>query len=470
MPKMGIRRRDVLKVVGATVAGAAATKMVQGTAEASQKAPIVRDVCVIGGGSAGSYTAVRLRDLGKSVVVLERKGRLGGHAETVVDPVTGTPIDIGVVVFENNALVQNYFGRFNVPIFPIQFPPGQTTYADFRTGKVVAYTPPGPAEFGQAFGTYLQVLATQFPYLDSGFNLPNPVPADLYLPFGQFVTKYNLAALVPTAFAFGEGLGTILNDPALYVLKNFSLSVAGSLAQGAFVIVPGGTAQIYDKIAASLGSDAIFDANVLRVNRSGGSYIEVDVQTPNGIVQVHCKKLVVAFPPSAEGLCPFDLDALESSTLSRFKAKYYATALVKIDGITPGLTVQNVGADTTYNLAALPGIYSLAPTQVPGLYNVKYGSDVWLPDAIVKAQIVADIAKLKWAGTVPAVFKGFIAFSSHAPFELMVSPAEISGGFYNTLNSLQGRHNTYYTGAAFQTNDSSLIWQFTESLLPQIAS
>ena len=32
---------------------------------------IIRDVCVIGGGSSGTYTATRLRDSNKSVVVLE---------------------------------------------------------------------------------------------------------------------------------------------------------------------------------------------------------------------------------------------------------------------------------------------------------------------------------------------------------------------------------------------------------------
>jgi hypothetical protein len=31
------------------------------------------DVCIIGGGSAGTYAAVRLRDLGQSVVVVEAK-------------------------------------------------------------------------------------------------------------------------------------------------------------------------------------------------------------------------------------------------------------------------------------------------------------------------------------------------------------------------------------------------------------
>jgi hypothetical protein len=52
----------------------------------------------------------------------------------------------------------------------------------------------------------------------------------------------------------------------------------------------------------------------------------------------------------------------------------------------------------------------------------------------------------------------------------MVSPQEIAAGFYSRVNALQGQNSTFYTGAAFQTNDSSLIWAFTESLLPSIAA
>jgi len=41
---------------------------------------IHRDVCILGGGSSGTYAAIRLsQDLGKSVVVIEKAGRLGGH-------------------------------------------------------------------------------------------------------------------------------------------------------------------------------------------------------------------------------------------------------------------------------------------------------------------------------------------------------------------------------------------------------
>lgn len=58
---------------------------------------ITRDVCIIGGGSTGTYSAVRLsQDLGKSVVVIEKTSRLGGHTETHTDPKTGGPIDYGV--------------------------------------------------------------------------------------------------------------------------------------------------------------------------------------------------------------------------------------------------------------------------------------------------------------------------------------------------------------------------------------
>ena len=43
---------------------------------------IERDVAIIGGGSAGTYTAVRLRDMEKSVVVIEKDIVLGGHTDT----------------------------------------------------------------------------------------------------------------------------------------------------------------------------------------------------------------------------------------------------------------------------------------------------------------------------------------------------------------------------------------------------
>ena len=48
------------------------------------------------------------------------------------------------------------------------------------------------------------------------------------------------------------------------------------------------------------------------------------------------------------------------------------------------------------------------------------------------------------------------------------SRIDITAGFYSRLNALKGHNRTFYTGAAFQTNDSSPIWRFTQELLLQI--
>src|SRR5579859_2912008 len=467
---MTVRRRDVLKVATSSAAAAAAAKLTGRNAWASEAARVVRDVCVLGGGSAGTYTAVQLRNLGKSVVVLERKSRLGGHAETVT--VNNTPINIGVQLFESlNPLVGAYAAQLNVPLVPVPLgeePPAVNV--DFRTGAAVTIAPPDPVAFATAFGTYLQVLQTQFPYLDSGFNLPNPVPADLLLPFGDFATKFGLDPLVPTAFQFGQGLGDLLRDPAIYVLKNFSLSVASAIATNSFVTVAQGTAALYDAAAAFLGNDAVVNANIVVAvrNRRG---VEVLAETPHGPILVQAEKLVVAFPPTLINLAVLVPDALEVSLFSRIRANYYATSLVQVSGLPPFVSVNNVSANTRHNLPPLPGLYGLEATPLPGFYVALYGNTTSLSDDVVKADIAASIDRLGTAGTFPgAKFGGFTAFSNHAPFEMMVSASDIAAGFYTQLNALQGHNRTFYTGAALQTNDSSLIWRFTEEILPQIAS
>jgi hypothetical protein len=429
----------------------------------------VRDVCVIGGGSAGTYAAVQLKSFGKSVVVLEKLGRLGGHAQTIF--VNNVPIDIGVQAFDgDNPLVASYAAQLGVPLAPLSFTSGLPPAAnvDFHTGASVAIPPLDPVAFGTAFGTYFQILQTQFPYLDSGFNLPNPVPPDLLLSFGDFATKYGLDPIVMTAFQFGQGIGDLLKTPALYVLKLFSLTTAGAIATNAFLHVPTGNATLYDAAAGFLGADVIVDAHVVAAARRPG-VVEVLVETPNGPVVVQAGKLVVAIPPTLLNLAPLIPDVQEISLFDQFHANYYATSLVQVNGLPPYVGINAVAANTRDNLPVLPGLYGLEVTALPGYYVALYGSTCWIPDEIVKADIVKSVNRLGTSGTFPgASFGSFITFSSHAPFEMMVSTSDIAGGFYSRLNALQGHRSTYYTGAAFQTNDSSLIWRFTAELLPQL--
>ncbi|HKO53373.1 MAG TPA: FAD-dependent oxidoreductase [Polyangiaceae bacterium] len=473
---MRLRRRNVLKLLSYSAAGFATAQLASRTAFAKTRT-IERDVCVIGGGSSGTYSAVAVKDAGRSVVVLERSQRLGGHTETYRDPATGIPTDIGVVVFHNLPVVTDYFARLGTPIIPL--PPGafasNNVNFDFRTGKIQEFSEPTPAENGaalQAYYGYLQQLKGTYFDLDSSFDLPNPVPRDLTMKFRDFVTKYGFGAMVRTAFQFGQGTGDILNMPAVYVLKVFSSQVVSSIfgLSGGFMACPTGNSTLYENATSVLGDDLVFGADVLRVERDRNG-VTVHVDTPRGRYIVKAKKLVVTAPPTPENLCGFDLDRSEESLVRRFDSNYYYTGLLKLQGVPAGLSVSNGNARTAYNLPQLPGLYGINPTLVPGIWNVKFGSTVPLSDFDVKATIVSQIRRLSdptYFPTPPRVLD-IVTFKGHTPFELNVTGDEIARGYYGSLNDLQGRNRTYYTGAAFQSHDSSLIWRYTkDTVLPLV--
>jgi hypothetical protein len=427
---------------------------------------IRRDVCVIGGGSAGTYTAVRLGDLGQSVVVVEAKGRLGGHTETYRDPATGTPVNAGVVVFEDEPLVRAYFDRFGVALTSLRGGGGgTTTYVDFRTGRPVGYTPPAPV----ALPAYHDFIGRYGP-IDTVLDLPDPVPHDLVAPFAEFAAKYGFGSVVPLVFNYGQGIGDVLGLPALYAINTFGLGVSGNILARSFLTAQAGdNSLLYARASAHLGEDVLLDSQVLRVDRDRDG-VRVLVDTLDGPRLIVARKLVFTGPPLLRNFAGFDLDAAERSIFAQFISGSYYTSQVHLSGLPAGVGLGNVAADTPYNLPPLPGIYGVNPTAVPGLYSVKYGSPAPLPDIVVRRNIRAGLERVAKAGTYPVVFEEFAFYSSHTPFELHVRPSAIEGGFYRRLNGLQGRNHTFYAGAALASHNSTRIWTAIEGLLPKISA
>jgi hypothetical protein len=105
---------------------------------------------------------------------------------------------------------------------------------------------------------------------------------------------------------------------------------------------------------------------------------------------------------------------------------------------------------------------------MPNLFNLKYGSPVVLSDDQVKANVFSSLDLLRTAGTFQTTTPEIAFYSRHTPFELTVPASAIASGFYRQLNALQGHRDTFYTGAAFDTHDSSLLWQYTDTILPKV--
>ena len=435
-----------------------------------QDSVITRDVAVIGGGSGGVYTAIRAKDSNKSVVVIEKKNRLGGHTETYTDPVTGVSVNYGVVVWHDLPLVRNYLASLNVPVGKLDLGGFQARFIDFATGKD---TPGFPRNFSDGIAAYIAQLS-KYPGLESGYFLPDPVPEDLLLPFADYVEKY--PAIKSAAYYFfinTQGLGDSLRLPMLYVFKNWGLDVLRNVRDGFLTAASGNNSELYRNAGAKLGQDVFLNSYVIATQRrKRADCVKIVVKTPSGLKLILAKKLVVAIPQLPENLRGFDLTHEELSLFSRFSSKGYYTGIIRDSGV-PLSGFSNAAADTPYNIPRLPGFYSVNPTRIPGLVDFKYGSDKLLSDDEAKANIVAGFEHLHQVGTFnktspkPEIF----IYSNHSPFELNVPAKDIREGFYRKLYALQGKRHTYYTGAVFHSHDSSLIWNYTEAnVIPGITA
>ncbi|PMD26014.1 flavin-containing superfamily amine oxidase [Hyaloscypha hepaticicola] len=434
---------------------------------------ITSDFVIIGGGSSGTYAATRLRESGKTITLIEREAVLGGHVNTYHDPVTGLTFDYGVVYFYNMSVVTNYFEHYNVPLGPPNdlFSTNITYYANFATATPIPNDPfPSDNALGAALFAYVDQLA-KYPFLSNGYNLPTPVPADLLLNFGDFVAKYQLQGMVYTAFYYLQGIGNILDQLTLYILKYLPAFTVQSILTGAFITtVHHNNHQLYDNALAAFGSSALVSSTVTQVIRFDDG-VEVVVCTPSGTKLIKASKLLIAIQPNLDSLKFMDFDIEERSLFGQFNNSYYWDALIRNPGLPTGACIDNANTAAALALPDLPGMYSICSTVIPDVYSVDYTSPYALSDDFVKKDILKTTAKLVKAFEFPPVngTPEFVGFNNHSPYELTVSTDAISSGFYDKLNALQGKRNTWYTGATWQEHDSSLIWNWTEyTLLPKM--
>lgn len=434
------------------------------------------DVVVIGGGSVGTYAAIQLKDQGKNILVIESKDRLGGHTETFTDPESGLPIDMGVKLYHDEPHVYEWYNRFNLSLSRIQFSltGGTSQNVDFRTGQILQGLPAGnQTAVSAALQRYAAVLQ-KYPQLDDGFYLPEPVPEGLYMPFGQFVQKYNIGDAVPFIFGITSAFGDILELPALQQIRTLSLSLLATLDNFQTSSVSNNSL-LFEKAAIELlaAKSLLLSTEILateRVSESGD--VKVLVNTPDGRKLIVAKKILITIPPTPAALELFDTNQEELDIFGQLQGVGYYTSIIRNAGPV-NITVNNIAIDKPYALASLPGIYNVNPTVNPSLTQVFYGTKVGqvLSDDEAKAAIIADLKRYQAANGLEATEPEFVAFSNHSPYNLLVGSEATKSGFYEKLYALQGKRNTFWSGATWRAHDSSASWRFTkDKVLPALVA
>ncbi|KFA47968.1 hypothetical protein S40293_09075 [Stachybotrys chartarum IBT 40293] len=429
---------------------------------------IRRDVAVIGGGASGTYGAIALKDQGVSVMVVEKQDRMGGQVATYFEPTTGTPVDYGVQSYWNRSVTVQFFERFGIPPVVPRSGAGGNQYRDFSNGRSLPEFAPNSSLAG-----YSQQL-NRWPSLHYGYNIPDPTPEDMLITYGEFITKYGLESEVWAMQPFLGGIANpsnVLDTVMLNMFIWFGRAFT-DVALGDHVTTEKPyhyNSELYEKAQAELEEEdsVLLNATVIAGDRNCrfGPGICLAVKTPSGIKLVLAKKLLITIPPVPWNMIPFGLDYNELSLYSKFNYSGYYAGLLTNSGLEAGVTLWNAGADTPYNLPILPSTYFFSPTNVPGITMYWYGSPTMISEQEVQVAVTAEIRRLTGSATQTPQF---LAFSDHSPFKLVVEAEDIAGGFYDDLLGLQGRKNTFYSGSAFVSHNSVVLWNYTANLVPDI--
>ena len=359
------------------------------------------------------------------------------------DPATGTPVNLGVVIWHNITVVTDYFKRLNISIGPMDQFHETTGYYDFSTGKQVNSTfAPSQLEVGTALQTYIGLL-TKYPGLDNGTFLPNPVPEELYQPFSKFIDKYNLSAAVPSFYNYNPGVGDMLDNPTVEQMRYWGrYSMTLSAIKGFLTTTHHNSSELYTNAMKEFPNDMLLSSEVISSQRDGNG-VKLVVKTPSGTKLVQAKKLLIAVPPKTDILSPWaSLSNTESSLFSKFVSVGYYVCLMKNTGVPYSLTISNAQPSSAnkYNLPKLPGIYSISPSELEGVQIVYYGTPQVAKsfpesDDNVQKEIVASIKQLQKQnpGSFNQTEPEFITFKDHAPYYTQVHSDDIKNGKSLTL-------------------------------------
>ena len=354
-------------------------------------------------------------------------------------------------------------------------------YADFRAGKTaVGYIAPNQTAVRAALTRYLEQAEKYESMLSPGyakFPTPQLAPSELFIPFGEFSKKYDLDAAVPQMAAIsGGGLNSPSTTPTMFVMQAFGAPLARAfLGLPQWAPVSRDNMELYKKIDKLLGKDIIYSSEAVSANRTAEG-VEVTIKSQNGTTTViQAKRLLVSFEPTLDSMNPLQLDKSEKDVFSKWNFVRIYVGIVRHPALPLNSTVINTP------LAAAPANYLARPELPfigrfdhmgsPGWRVIIYGNENFTrSDAIKLVQDSVD--SMVKGGALPTTNSTrkaeILAFGDHGPMQLQPTVAEYKDGFIQAKNSLQGHRSTWYTGSAWSVHYTSIVWAFTETILPSI--
>ncbi|KAL7940489.1 hypothetical protein V8C42DRAFT_362284 [Trichoderma barbatum] len=433
---------------------------------------IQKDTVVIGCGAAGAYGAIQQLDAGKDVLVIEQRGRCGGNVQSYIDPANNVAINAGVVIILNLPETQSFFKRVGVPLAPATALLGDketNNFIDFASGKPSPYTMPDPLTLFGLITKYTAILTTQYPWLSTGWNLPDPVPKELTQNFGDWLLANGLEGLAYPIALFSQR-GDVTALPTIYGIMQFNADWATQLLTG--YVAAQNMQNVYDSAFNILNSkpNGIFlntTISSLKRQDTGASLV---INTPQGQKLVQAKKILMTGLPTITNLAAWDLSADEIALFSQFTNNGVGGGIIKSSSLDP---------KPSYNNAPLQGPFFVPKSNSMIVFGAKdpeahkdtfiwyyYAQTPMETNDIVSA-VNTTLNRLGSAGVIDSSDISYQFTYNHKNYFCSVPASAIASGFYKKLYGLQGKRSTVWSGATWFANSHAGIYQFTDRVVKQ---
>ena len=313
------------------------------------------DVCIVGAGYAGLTAARRLTGVGKSVIVLEARDRVGGRVWT--QSYDGFRLDFGgTFLGPDQDAVRKLVSEFGLETFPTNYEGEKVMAIDGATRRYGGLIPKlsvgaiGSLGVGMA---RLDAMAKKVP-LDAPWADPRSRRWDQQSA-GAWLNRH---AHVPVGRQLlgATVRGVMCCDPSevsllhfLYLIRSANglsnlLSTKGGYQQDQLV---GGAQSMANAIAEDLGPSLLLQTPARSITREDAG-VRV---TADGDVSVRAGHVIVAIPPSLAAQLHFDppLPTEKAQLLDRMPAGSVLKMLAVYDDAfwrADGLAGETVGADS----------------------------------------------------------------------------------------------------------------------------
>ena len=414
-------------------------------------------ICIIVGGAAGLSMGYFLKQQGyRHITILEKEARVGGKCLSIT--YAGKSFDLGAnYITSSYRQVKRLARKFGMRYYT----EGQLNAYDGPSNRLTSLREAilSHTSFWKLAGQSLRYFYKRW-QLNSVLSTRRPgykgiaAHPELTQSFGNWLTINGLPDLamlfqIPISLM---GYGQLNEIPAAYGLTSMSLGTFADLMLAAFSTrilgypkrFTEGYQRLWERI--SWGLDVLPGAQVLRVTR-GGKRIVVEFAVQEELLRpgrparetLVCDRLVIAVPLFSAALEPFmDLNPAEKALFKQVIYDPYVVTTYQVSGMEAFTAV-------TYMLPEPEiGHPFVVTRQFADTDLISFYTRASYDQPVHKETILLNNAA--FARRAAGVELGDYYTFSEFPYFPHVGSESMANGFYDELEALQGRQNTFYTG------------------------